>query len=377
MARKQYLPLFDEETFENILNRRLGQIDDKFDKREGSISYDAHAPASLEEALLFAYLDFIMKNAYGNTADRYWLEKRALERGIEPYPASASIVIGYFDSDVGLNERFKVDELFFITTKFVEEKDTLFYYELTCEEVGTVGNIHGGRLMPTRTILDLRLAEIQKLAVLGEDVEDTELFRERYFETIRHNAYGGNIDDYRMKVRGIEGVGQCKVIPVWNGGGTVKVILTDPENNIPTAELIEKVQEILDPIPYGQKGVGVAPIGHLVTVVGAEKKTIDVNVELELDVGISLDSVIPKAKEGIEKFFTDLRKDWSNKELVNLRLYENIDVRLSNFLCIFLNVHGVLDYQNFKLNGEVNRVVEIKEHELPFLGNLTITEVVK
>lgn len=377
MARKQYLPLFDEETFENILNRRLSQIGDEFDKREGSVNHDAHAPAALEGALLFAYLDFIMKNAYGNTADRYWLEQRALERGIEPYPASPSVIIGFFDVEIAIDEKFLVDEIYFTITKFIEEKDGLYYYELMCDQAGIIGNIHSGRLTPTRTIRDLRLAEIQKLAVLGEDVEDTEIFRDRYFETIRHNAYGGNIDDYRMKVRAIEGVGQCKVIPVWNGGGTVKIILTDPENNVPTEELIEKVQEILDPIPYAQKGVGVAPIGHLVTVVGVEKKTIDVSVELELDVGVDLDSVIPKAREKIENFFAELRKDWSNKELVNLRLYENIDVRLSNFLCLFLNLDGVLDYQNLKLNDEANRVVELLENEMPFLGNLTITEVVK
>lgn len=280
MARGIYEPIFDENTFENVLERNLDRISDEFDKREGSVIYDAIAPMTIEISLLYSYLDFLFKNAFGDTANRYWLIERAKERGIEPYNATKAVIIGRFDAKLNIGDRFFIDDIYYTVSKLQKEEKGMFFYELICNEKGRVGNLKGGKLTPTRTIRNLNLAEIYKLAILGEDEEGTEDFRQRYFETIKSIAYGGNIDDYRKKVKDIDGVGLVKVIPVWNGGGTVKLIITDSEFKEPTSELISKVQEIIDPIPFHQKGVGIAPIGHYVTVVGAKLKKINITCEI-------------------------------------------------------------------------------------------------
>lgn len=69
----------------------------------------------------------------------------------------------------------------------------------------------------------------------------------------------------------IEGVGGVKVYPVWNGGGTVKIVFSDSKFNVPSKKLIGKVK-VLDPVANQQKGYGLAPIGHLVTVEGVKKR---------------------------------------------------------------------------------------------------------
>lgn len=375
MARGIYEPIFDENTFENVLERNLDRISDEFDKREGSVIYDAIAPIAIEISLLYSYLDFLFKNAFGDTANRYWLIERAKERGIEPYNATKAVIIGRFDAKLNIGDRFFIDDIYYTVSKLQKEEKGMFFYELICNEKGRVGNLKGGKLTPTRTIRNLNLAEIYKLAILGEDEEGTEDFRQRYFETIKSIAYGGNIDDYRKKVKDIDGVGLVKVIPVWNGGGTVKLIITDPEFKEPTSELISKVQEIIDPIPFHQKGVGIAPIGHYVTVVGAKLKKINITCEILKSRDSNLEEIKREVKSNIEEYFKGQREKWGTYEKVDSNIYVENDIRLAKITSIVLNVADVIDYKTIKFTDTDKKIFELSEDELPVLGDIIVTEV--
>ncbi|WP_282924409.1 baseplate J/gp47 family protein [Peptoniphilus genitalis] len=375
MARGIYEPIFDDNTFENVLERNLDRITDEFDKREGSVIYDAIAPMAIEISLLYSYLDFLFKNAFGDTANRYWLIERAKERGIEPYKATKAVIIGRFDAKLNIGDRFFIDDIYYTVSKLQKEEKELFFYELICNEEGSIGNIEGGKLTPTGTIRNLNLAEIYKLAILGEDEEDTEDFRERYFETIKSIAYGGNIDDYRKKVKAIDGVGLVKVIPVWNGGGTVKLIITDSEFKEPTSELISKVQEIIDPIPFHQRGVGVAPIGHYVTVVGAKSKKINITCEVLKSRDSKLEEIKREIEKDVEEYFKTQRKKWSSYEKVDSNIYVENDIRLAKITSIVLNVADVIDYETIKFTDTDKKIFDLSEDELPVLGDVIVTEV--
>ena len=375
MARGIYEPIFDDNTFENVLERNLDRIPDEFDKREGSVIYDAIAPMAIEISLLYSYLDFLFKNAFGDTANRYWLIERAKERGIEPYKATKAVIIGRFDAKLNIGDRFFIDDIYYTVSKLQKEEKELFFYELICNEEGSIGNIEGGKLTPTRTIRNLNLAEIYKLAILGEDEEGTEDFRERYFETIKSIAYGGNIDDYRKKVKAIDGVGLVKVIPVWNGGGTVKLIITDSEFKEPTSELISKVQEIIDPIPFHQKGVGVAPIGHYVTVVGAKSKKINITCEILKSRDSNLEEIKREIEKDVEEYFKTQRKKWATYEKVDSNIYVENDMRLAKITSIVLNVADVIDYETIKFTDTDKKIFDLSEDELPVLGDVIVTEV--
>lgn len=375
MARGIYEPMFDDNSFENVLERNLDRISDEFDKREGSVIYDAIAPMAIEISLLYSYLDFLFKNAFGDTANRYWLIERAKERGIEPYKATKAIIIVKFDAELNIGDRFFIDDIYYTVSKLQREDKGLFFYELICNEAGTIGNIEGGKLTPTKTIRNLKLAEIYKLAILGENEEDTEDFRQRYFESIKSMAYGGNIDDYRKKVKAIDGVGLVKVIPVWNGGGTVKIIITDPEFKEPTPELISKVQEIIDPIPFHQKGVGVAPIGHYVTVVGAKSKKINITCGILKSRESNLEDIKEEIKKDIEEYFKVQRKMWATYEKIDSKIYIENDIRLAKITSIILNISDVIDYDTIRFTDTDKKVFELSEDELPVLGDVVVTEV--
>ena len=109
-------------TYEVILQRMLDRVPDNMDKREGSIIYDALAPAARELADLYAEFGEIETESYADTASREYLIKRAAERGITPHPATNAIVKGVFtptDIEIPIGTRFNSDNLnYIVISKF-------------------------------------------------------------------------------------------------------------------------------------------------------------------------------------------------------------------------------------------------------------------
>ena len=79
--------MFETMTYEYILERMLNRVPKDIDRREGSIIYDALAPAAAELCQMYIDLDVVLDETFADTASREYLIKRAAERGITPYPA--------------------------------------------------------------------------------------------------------------------------------------------------------------------------------------------------------------------------------------------------------------------------------------------------
>ena len=69
-------------------------------------------------------------------------------------------------------------------------------YEITCETLGKVGNEYGRTLIPIEYMEGLETCMIMARLIPGEDEEDTEVFRQRYFDNLNLQAFGGNRADY-------------------------------------------------------------------------------------------------------------------------------------------------------------------------------------
>jgi uncharacterized phage protein gp47/JayE len=121
----------------------------------------------------------------------------------------------------------------------------------------------------------------------GEEIETDEAYRERILLAYAGVHGGGTIDDYRSWALAYPGVGFATVEPVWAGAGTVRVIITDVNNNPVSAGVVAGLQAQLDPIA-GQ-GRGLAPIGATVTVATPTLKTVNVVSDVTLLTGYSLD----------------------------------------------------------------------------------------
>lgn len=223
------------------------------------------------------------------------------------------------------------------------------------------GNKFFGELSSIEYIDKDLTGELTELLIPAEDEEDTEALRTRYLNSFDSNPFGGNKQDYVEKTDALDGVGGTVVIPVWNGGGTVKLIIINSDFGVASSTLVKAVQEAIDPDPQGT-GSGIAPIGHTVTVVSAVGKTVNIKSRITLNDGYQWSQVKPKAEETLEAYFLEMRKNWEKGNLV---------VRISQIENRLLNLDGILDVADTKLNDVASNLA-LAQEEIPLLGGVSI-----
>lgn len=368
--------MFENYTYEELLATMLSEVPTDVDKREGSIIFDTLSPAALELAKAYMGMDSVLNNAFAETAIREYLIKIAKERGLSPESATNAVLKGefnfisndgkYISEVVSEGDRFNLDRInYIIASQISNESGQVItvadsngntitvangepipgVWQVKCETAGTEGNKHFGSMTPIETISGLTKAELTDLLIPGEDEEDTEVFRQRYFDSINSDAFGGNRANYIKWVKEMDGVGQVKIKRTPNGGGTVGVIITDSEGNPASAELRNEVKEILDPEEYTGQGEGLAPIGHKVTVSTVAISSIEVyfyNVELEA--GVSTAAIQNEIGQILKSYADEINANWEERA--------TIKVYATQVLARCLDVSGIINIESAGLDGD-------------------------
>lgn len=387
-------------TYNEILERMLARVSDKFDKREGAVIFDTHSPTAIELELLYVELNTILAEAYGDSASREYLVKRCKERGITPYEATYAVLKGEFtptNIDV-TGQRFNIGSTNFVVLEKIADGE----YQVQCETAGIVGNQQLGTMIPIEYIEGLETAELTEILIPGEDEEDTEDLRTRYFDSFNEKAFGGNARDYLEKTNAIPGVGSTKVTRVWNSdlnpnemipsesvkswyesikgtlsgepaewldtvfnaaadkklttGGTILLTILNSDFDVASDTLIKTVQQTIDPDEYAGEGYGLAPIGHIVKVKSAEKIEVTVKTNITFDVGYGWSNLQSSIDEAISNYLLELRKSWADSPYLVVRISQ-IETRL-------LNIKGIVDIANTKLNGASENLT-LGKYEVP------------
>lgn len=404
--------MFEEYDFDTLVERMLANVDDKFDKREGSVIYDAVAPAALELANMYVALDMVMDEVFADSASYYYLIKRAAERGIYPKEetnAECKLTVVPADTQISIDDRFALGELNYTVTSVIDTSQGL--YKITCETAGTIGNQQLGDLIPLETknnLNDMQSVKLTEILIPGEDEEDVEAFRERYFASFNQTAFGGNKADYKEKVNDIAGVGGCKIMRAWNSGyspsdmipdeditswfenqsestlgrevynwlqtvynaakqkllttgGTVRVIIITSEFKVPSTVLVDTVQTAIDPTINAGEGEGIAPIGHVVKIEGVSGRQINITLNLVYKEGYTFTGLESSIKESIDAYFLELAKTWTEND--------NLTVRLSQIEARVLMIEGILDVEFIKLNNASENII-LEYNEIPLRGEV-------
>lgn len=401
--------MYESMTFENIMDRCLGRVSSSVDKREGSIVYDAISPAAAELAILYIELAYLLDRAFPDTETGEDLTKKCRERSVFRTPATNAIRKGYFEDadgagcDVEVGTRLSGGDIDFTVT----ERIAAGQYKLTAETAGAVGNEYVGTLFPIDYVPNLAAARLSDILIPGEDEESDDELRARYFASLVSQAFGGNIADYKSKIELLQGVGAVKVFPTFRGGyrpadlnpptgaaawinglsgpedclawirrvfamisagvvtvggGTVQVRFVDSEWTVPSLELVQSVQTEVDPTVNNGEGLGIAPIGHVVTVKGATGTTIDVSFALTFDTGVTWASVQGAVKASIQSYFDELVRTWAD--------VDSLVVRISQIETKVLNVAGIIDITGTTINGGTANI-SLASDAVPVLGVVT------
>ncbi|BCN32062.1 baseplate J/gp47 family protein [Anaeromicropila herbilytica] len=355
--------MYEDLTYEVILENMLARIDTDVDKTEGSLIYNALAPAAWELAEAYIAIDHIYDSTFADTAPREELIRRAKERGIAPREATNAILKGEFDVDVPIGSRFSWNDLNYIVTEKIEPK----VYKLQCETAGTIGNKKYIPLTAIEFVEGLNEANITEVLIPAVDEEETEHFRERYFASFDSQAFGGNIADYIRNTEAMEGVGGAKYYRVSEESSHIKIQIISSDYGVPSNTLIDRVQKTLDPkaneqgvLAQGQ-GYGIAPIGHVVDVEGCSSIVVDVSAKFTYDTGYNWDSVKNKVGSVIENYFLELSKTWSDNQ--------NLIVRIAQLEARLLGVVGITDISETTLNSKAENLI-LEANIIPVRGNV-------
>lgn len=361
--------MFESKTYEALLASAMARVTAAVDKREGSMVMNGVAPSMAELAQLYIAADFVFQATYLLTAPREYLIKRASDRNMAPYPASAAVFRAVFNIEVPVGTRFSCEDLNFIVTGRLTDDtdtDTRLSHEVTCETVGAVANSYAGTLIPVEYVSGLTLAELVELVVPGDEEEETETFRQRVLDSFQSQAFGGNQADYIEKVRAIAGVGAVKVHAVWNGdispselipgdevtawyeaavgsleapvaawltaiytaaqsrkltvGGAVRLVIMASNNAVPSDTFLDEIQTAVDPVQNAGEGLGLAPIGHVVNVVGVEPETVDITLNLTYAAGWDWAAVQSYVVAVIDEYFAELAESWATADFLTVRI---------------------------------------------------------
>lgn len=318
-------------------------------KIEGTFAYDVLASNAIEFGKSEVELERIYQAAFADSSWGEYLTMRAAEFGV--FRKTATKATGIVTVTGG--GRLPQGSLFQTETgvryRTVKEHNIVQSANVAVEAVlpGSVGNAPKG----TITKIPMSIPGISSVTNAeemrgGYDEESDDELKTRYFIHVRTPSTSGNKHHYYNWAMCIPGVGACQVIPLWNGAGTVKVLILDAQRKTAPVELIEKVRSYIE---------DVRPIGATVTVTSPAPKPVQVTGGIVGKCDVSL-------------FIADLNAYLMERGLTIKSL------SVAQVGDILMNQPQVTDYEGLLLNGaakvtvssdELLSIQEVNLHELP------------
>ena len=200
---------------------------------------------------------------------------------------------------------------------------------------------------------NLKLFDEAPDAINGEDEEATETLRLRYLNSFENQSYGFNRGQYIEVIEALPGVGGCKPYRAWKGPGTVKLVITGSDYQPPSDTLINTVQTTIDPTQNSGDGIGLAPIDHEVTVVGAAGTAVNISTTLTFASGWNLTECLPYIQSALDAYYLELNSTWSKEA--------GLIVRVSQIESRLLALAGIVDISGTTLNGQAGNLTLDKD----------------
>jgi len=353
--------VFEEMTTDNLQITLLGNIGESYEKSPGFPTYDILKSFAIEENKLYLILQNMMDMLdvdllTGGELTKYVLQRKGIVRklatnslGIVTVTGTGNITIGDLFSTVD-NIQFVADESVAVVTTG----------EIIVKAVveGITGNLGANSI----TLMPVTLAGIVSCnnslpTSGGYEAESDDSVRTRYYEALRLPSNSGNAFNYLTWAKSISGVGDAKVLSLWNGANTVKVVIIDSNKQVASANIVLAVQNYIDPNSSGI-GEGQAPIGAYCTVTSATGKAINIVVDIQEDTAYTLAEVLENVEANITTYLQEIAFKQSYVSYARLGL-------------TILNTVGVMDYTTLTVNGTTTNIV-IGNEEVAILGSVVV-----
>ena len=314
----------------------LDSMTNDIDKREGSFVSNMVSPVGTEFAKYYIELDNILSIMFLEDATNEFLDKKVYDFGI--YRKMGTSARGTIKV-TGTNGTFipkgsevlSQGELVFYTLNdtWIENEEAII--EVEASNVGVDFNIIANSIDKfVKKIDGVSSVTNDEEFKEGTDAETDEELRERFFEIIRRPATSGNIYHYEQWAKEIDGINQARVKPLWNGNGTVKVIVSN-NNNIVEEDIVRKCQEHINKV---------RPVGADVTVITPTKLDITVNANIYIEEGFDYAQAMLDFESNLKEYLSSC---------TGTVIYTRVASCLGS-------VEGIKDYTELKVNGVVSNI---------------------
>lgn len=339
--------MFEDMTYENILADMLSRVSSDVDKREGSIIYDALAPCAFHLAQTYFMLNNFIDLVSGDTAVGEYLDRVVADYGITRKQATYAIRKITTTGAVAIGTRWGINGVVYAVTELISTNT----YKAECEQCGAIGNQYSGVLENIDNVSEVT-ATLTDIIKSGVEEESDDNLRTRFYAQIQAPSTSGNADNYKKWALEVTGVGDAKIFPLWNGNGTVKVLIVDSNMGIDKT-LESKVYNHIETV---------RPIGATVTVASPNNKKIGVTANIVLDGS----KTIVEVQNAFKTAFTAYLKE---------TVFRTYSVSYAKIGSLLLSTPGVKDYNTLQVNGGIANV-SISDMEMPIAGTISLSGVV-
>ncbi|MEA5085109.1 MAG: baseplate J/gp47 family protein [Lachnospiraceae bacterium] len=349
--------LYEDVTPESLKEQILGEIT-KWDTREGSFADILISPTAYVLWQTIQSLNSILPIAFVDETSGQYIDKRSGEFGIYRKEGTKARVLMQFTGTEGTaisagNVVLDGDGYEYIveSTITVGSDGTGTGYA-EAADVGDSYNAESNTItLQYKNISGITAVTNPEAATGGTDEETDSALVQRLYDYWQTPTTSGNIYHYKKWALEVDGVGAAKIFPLWNGNGTVKVVVSD-SSMLPASEsIVEACAAYIEEV---------RPIGATVTVESASQKDIVVNAVLQMDQSRTLADVKADIETAIEAYIKSMA-------------FEATTLLYNRIAYIILGIEGVVDYTSLTLNDSSGNVA-IADNEVAVLTGCEVSE---
>ena len=349
------MPIFEDQTPEVIRDRILSRMDTVLQTREGSYAYDQASPIAFEIWRVLMSLDELVYAFYVTPESGAWLDLHADLLALTRRVGTRATAVMHFEGRDGAvvpagTQFYTESGLAFELVYDVTIRDGTGTGYLQAVEVGDKYNVDAGEISQIYRNVPGVQSYTNEIAEGGTDPESDESLYERIDFRRKRPATSGNENHYIEWALSCEGVGAVKVQRLWNGPGTVRVIIVGYDHEPVDEAVVAACAAYIET----QR-----PVTAEVTVITAEGTPVDVTARVMLDGKTSLAAAQAEFVSKLDAYLRDVA-------------FDDYTVYYHRIGALLASVDGVVDYRELMLNG-VRKNLTITDAAVPVRGKVTLT----
>lgn len=268
---------------------------------------DNHVRATALAALAegqYRHQEWILRQAFADTADSAYLEKHASKYGIyrkAPTTATGKLrVTGAAGAVIKVGQQVNIgNAVYTVLTEAVIGRSGSAEVAVAASAAGSSYNQDNNAAAVLQSVpAGVDAAAVMLEMVGGTDAETDESLLARYEERLRTPAAGGNARDFRNWCLEVPGVVDAYIYPLRRGMGFVDAVIIG-QDGVPNEEVLAAVQQHVDAVRPVTRKNGFLAIAPAI-------QPVDVTVSVTID-GTTTDAAAEAVEAAIRAYFDTLR----------------------------------------------------------------------